>query len=210
MTTRMNLIFTLFLAIFCSCEKVTIQKEEAPEHAETGMDEPNVAFIDQFYQPNSRAVAEPESVDLNKLISQLENVKLIEKKTVSKIPRLFLSFLESPTEPLSMADPGGNWHSSCGGLGTIIVNDDTTESLPTSQLIYFGLYEDIALMAYNSGTNGHYATIIIFKFSDTEITDHWEGRTFTNVTNKETILALLKETAERNSDFVPENIWCSY
>lgn len=208
MTTRMNLIFALFLAIFCSCEKVTTQKEEAPEHAEIGMDEQNVDLIDQFYQAHNQAP--PEPVDLNKLIVQLENVRLIEKKTVSEIPNLFLSFLQNRETNFSMADPGEEWYSGCAGFTPINFNDNTTEYQPTSQLVYFGMYEDIALMAYYTGTIGQHEAIVIFKFNDTEITDLWKGTTLDYATNKETILASLKETAERNSDFVPEHIWCSY
>ncbi|HCS20856.1 MAG TPA: hypothetical protein DIW47_09915 [Bacteroidetes bacterium] len=204
----MNFVFAIFMALFYSCEKVTTQQDDPSVTAETGIDGQNMAFIDQLYQGHDEAP--PEPVDLNELIVQLEKVKLIEKKTVSEIPNLFLSFLQNRETNFSMADPGEEWYSGCAGFTPINFNENTTEYQPTSQLVYFGMYEDIALMAYYTGTIGQHESIVIFKYSDTEITDYWEGKFLRNATNEETILALLKETGDKNSAFVPEYIWCSY
>lgn len=195
MTTRTNLLSAIVLAFFCSCEIDTSRQSRINSGQPDGQ---QMAFIDELYQ--SFPVSIPNVGSLPELVVELENTNLIERKAVSEIPNLFLSFLQNKEPDFSLANPGEEWQEQirlgCGSPVLLNVDEEAKtepkKPLPTRQLVYFGLYDDIALMAYFTGGWSKSETIVIFKYTDTEIKEYWVGTTLDFALNKETILLYLR------------------
>ena len=127
--------------------------------------------------------------NLRSLIYDLENTKLIEKKTIKYIPNFIKTFLDSLTsDNFSIANPGENWQSS----------DLVIEELPNRELIYLGIGGNITLLAYYSGGLGVSEHILIFKYKNKHIIDFWSGNFLKEVKTKNEILNYLKANVNKD------------
>ena len=122
--------------------------------------------------------------NLDTLITQIENSKLIDKFNVKDIPDFINDFLINAThDNFSIANPGENWQST----------DVIIEELPNRQLIYLGVGENLIVLAYYSGGIGESEHILVFRYHDKDIIDFWCGNVLKDVKTKIEILKLLKE-----------------
>ena len=121
--------------------------------------------------------------NLDTLLADIERTDLITYRKVSDIPDFLVDFLKGVTEDkFSIANSNEKWQIGC----------DVGDDLPTRQLIYFGLADNIALIAYFTGGIGKSEHLLIFKFSGEEITDFWCGNVLANLANTEDILKYIK------------------
>jgi hypothetical protein len=154
----------------------------------------------------------PDTVVLNeehkKLFQELNTSILTEIKTVSEIPEYITAYLDSTQGGFDIANPGEEWQEGCivqgksiqtsqldssTGIVTVTTSFDPTQPLPWRQLVYFGMNDNIALMAYNSGGWGKSEHLIILKLSNNHVLYEWHETAPAELNNKEDILDFLNK-----------------
>ncbi len=147
---------------------------------------------------------------LNKYLKQsieiLDKSALREIRTVQNIPKYILAFLDSIENGFEIANPGEEWQEGCivtgksvqttiydnkTGDSTILTSFDPTQPLPWRQLVYFGLGNEIALMAYFTGGFGKSENIVILNLKNEKVVSYWTASVSPEVTTKEDILDFL-------------------
>lgn len=161
-----------------------------------------ISLADKNYPPDI-----PLSEQLQTMITELETSSLSQKKTVNEIPTFIRTFLDSLTDGFSMANPGEEWQEGCiidhvwitrkeydpkTGDSTLVSTQDMSQPLPSRQMIFFGLGENIALMTYYTGGWGKSAHIMIVRFERYQVADFWHGYGEGELTNKQEIVSYLK------------------
>ncbi len=153
-----------------------------------------------------------------KLIADLENQKLEQKRTVQEVPQFIWRFLDSISldKKFDIVSPGEEYKEGITNFGHVIFKKvwDATKKdsvpmlshdgaiLPNKQLVYFGIGKDIALMSYMSGGDpwSPGANILIFKHNNNKITDLWFGGMWNGdkMDTKSDLLKSLKTKRENN------------
>ncbi|MBK7680046.1 MAG: hypothetical protein IPJ29_11690 [Chitinophagaceae bacterium] len=122
--------------------------------------------------------------NLSSLIDELSKTSLTVYKTTASIPRVIANFLKcSNGGDFSIANPNENWQ----------VSDVIMERLPSRHLIFFGIADSVALMAHFTGGVGKSEHILIFRFTEKEVTSFWCGNVLTDLLDKKEIIEFLKK-----------------
>jgi len=184
MKTKLNILTFGLLWIFCACNVSTIQnKNSVLSNNDTikGLTiKDNSVKIDTFVILTHQ--------NLEPLLAEIEKTDLKTYRQIRDIPVFLVDFLKIITkDSFSIANPNEDWLFGC----------DVSDDLPTRQLIYFGLADNIALLTYLTGGIGVSEHILIIKFSSEKITDFWCGNVMANLTNKEEILEYIKENRDK-------------
>lgn len=171
----------------------------------------NISMVDGKFVIDTMAIL--NNNNLQSFITELENSDLSESKTVDEIAPFIKSFLDSLTNNFSIANPGEEWQIGCTitpektqkkiydkktGDTLIEIAFDKLVLLPSRQLIYFGVSEDIALMTYYTGGIGKSEHILIIKFNDNKIVDFWCGNIMADATNKVEIIKFINNSKEKH------------
>lgn len=94
---------------------------------------------------------------------------------MNEIPQFIKSFIGIyEVGGFSMANPGENWQVGCVNL--IIIDENgqiISESLPKTQLAYFGIGSNFAMLAYYAGGAGRSTHVVGMKFSGEQISDFY-------------------------------------
>ena len=145
-----------------------------------------ISYVNGKYLLDTNSILANEN--LPPMINDLIRSDIDEKKSIKEIPGFIMVFLKKLRKNFTIANPGEDWQAT----------DCPFKPLPDRQLVYFGLGNDIALMAYYTGGIGKSEHILIIKFTGDSITDFWCGITLEFSKNKAEILSLL----QRNKDKV--------
>ena len=213
MKITMKLIFGLFVMIFLACNNSTTNQDSLALDIKSQDNYiSNISLVEGNYKVDTNAIL--NNNNLFPLIEELEKADLSEIKSVAKMPSFIVSFLDNLTDSFSIANPDEDWKVGCSGPmeidnsnqkktidsktgDTIIIVSIKTKNVPSRQLIYFGLGNDIALMTYYTGGIGKSEHILIIKFDNNEIVDFWCGNILADVTNKVDILKYLKSNKDK-------------
>jgi len=187
MATTMKIIIGAILTFFWACNSSTHTNSQTTDKGIETNSSSSITFVDGHYQIDTATIL--TNNNLQSLIDNLEKSDITEKKTVSEIPLFIKSFLDNLTDTFSIVNLGENWQAGC-------VIDET---LPSRQLIYFGLGSNMALMTYYTGGIGTSEHILIFKFNDNKIIDFWCGNILQDITDKTEIIHYLK--TNKNKDW---------
>lgn len=172
----------------------------------------SVSFANGKYKIDTSVIQK----DRNKkrLLKRLETEVLAEKQNTSEIPGFIKAFLDSISHnrKFDVANPGEEWQIGITNFGKQVINKiydpskkDSVikvfwdgQQLPTKQLVYFGIGEDIALISYFCGgiRLTQYAAII--KFENNTITDFWYGNIFEFATTKKETIKNIRLSGKRN------------
>lgn len=218
MTIATKILFGILTITIWACGNSATQKDVLVTKKKSDRNyTSNLISFNGKYQIDTNAIL--NNNNLESLIDEAEKADLIEKKSVEEIPVFIRSFLDSLTDGFSIASPGEDWQSGCcvimgkrtqkmvydkkTGKTLIEVTFDSSQSLPSRQLIYAGIGKDIALMTYYTGGWGVSGHILIIKFDETKIVDFWCGNILSDVTNKAEILKCLKdENSKLNPSYI--------
>lgn len=197
------LLFHLPLVCFTDCTSKNDESQQATSDSAVAYP---ISLADGKHPPIL-----PISEQLQSMIDELEPTLLTEKKTVNEIPTFIRTFLDSLSGGFSIANPGKEWQEGCvidhvwitrkeydpkTGDSVLVSTQDMSQPLPSRQMIYFGLGENIALMSYNTGGWGKCVHVMIIRFERYQVTDYWHGYGEGDLTNKQEIVNYLKvETA---------------
>jgi hypothetical protein len=206
MATLCKLISALCIFMLIACNKSINQQNESSDYTS------NIVWINGRYGIDTNAIL--NNNNLQYFITELANADLSDKKTVAEIPSFIQSFLENLTGDFSIANPGEEWKVGCTGPmetdssfeqkqvdsktgDTLVTVMWKPKDVPSRQLIYLGIGNNIALMTYYTGGIGKSEHILIIKFDHENITDFWCGNILTDVTTKTDIIKFLKENKDQ-------------
>jgi hypothetical protein len=206
-----NSLFGLILSILWACNNTTTHEHDnfGDDFKDNNSHNAN-KFLNDHFEIDTTTIL--TNKNLQPLIDYLDTAELNEKKSISEIPVFIKVFLDSLTNNFSIANPGEDWQVGCTVIGKQIkkkIYDKTTgdtlieiafdnsQSLPSRQLIYLGLGQDIALITYYSGGIGKIEHVLILKFDKEIITDFWCGTIGSDIKDKDVILKFLKENKDK-------------
>ncbi|MBT1711687.1 hypothetical protein KK062_25820 [Fulvivirgaceae bacterium PWU5] len=125
-----------------------------------------------------------ENRNLDALIASLDAANFTSHTKFESMPGVIKTFLGSLDEnKFLIANPGEDWQATDVVLG---------KRLPNRRLLYLGVGQDIALLAYYKGGIGKSERILIFRFTERCVIDFWCGGVLTNLKTKEQIVEYLK------------------
>ncbi len=184
MKTRLNILTIELLWIFFACNVSTTQdKKTVLSNNDTIK---GLTIKDGSVKIDTFVILTHQNLD--PLLAELEKTDLKTYRQVSDIPVFLVNFLETIIkDSFSIANPNEDWQFGC----------DASDGLPSRQLIYFGLADNIALLTYLTGGIGVSEHILIIKFSSEKITDFWCGNVMADLTNKEEILKYIEENRDK-------------
>ena len=179
MKATLSTLLFLFLGLFISCNVSTSQDKKMLSTKISTIK--GLTNVRGTYKIDTLVILTHKNLDT--LLADIERADLITYRKVSDIPSFLVEFLKDVTkDKFSIANSTENWQFGC----------DVSDDLPSRQLIYFGLADNIALLAYLTGGVGISEHILIIKFSGEEITDFWCGNILASLANKEEILKYIK------------------
>lgn len=201
-------VIALGTVVFIGYSKLKANSEENAIAAIKNKKTSSISYLNGRYRVDSSFIRN----DLNKakLISELEQQKIEERKTINEIPRFIWQFLDSMSydKKFDIVNPGEDWKIGIMDYGHVVIKkvyDPVKKDsvpivsgdgavLPNKQLVYFGMNDSIALMSYLCGGLGFNPNILIFKHNKVRITDFWYGTRFIDekVSTKSEILSALK------------------
>ena len=117
------------------------------------------------------------------LIKELEKEELIQQDRYENTPKVVRNLLNKLTGKFDIANPGKKWQVGCVHMG---------KPLPSRQLVYLGVSEELLLMTYYTGGIGKAANTMIIKYKKGTIIDFWKGHAPYNTDNKDEIISYLK------------------
>jgi hypothetical protein len=201
-----NIFIGLVTIAFWGCTPPHSADQESNLTTEGGShQDANISIVNGRYRLDTNAILDNNNLDA--LMEELKEKTLTEKNTVQEIPWFVLSFLDSLTGDFSIANRDEEWQVGCTIMGKSITKSvydpqtgdsllmttfDNSHPLPSRQLIYFGLGENIALFTYFTGGWGVMKHCIILQFSGLEITEFWCGYAPTDARDKADILDSLE------------------
>ncbi|MES2616855.1 MAG: hypothetical protein V4613_03195 [Bacteroidota bacterium] len=116
------------------------------------------------------------SKNLPRMLNELDTNFLEKKWKVEDIPTFIISFMDSLTGPFVLANTGEPYTKGCI-VETGYKNDSNGKSvkynLPSRQLAFLGIGNDMAIITYCQGGIASSEYILIFKFKGNTITDFW-------------------------------------
>lgn len=177
----------LILLVLCSCSEkevenqvIAVQEEPVDTFNTTGIKKVNGQYI-------LDTVAILTNDNLEPLLTEVEKAELVRYDDVTDIPPFIREFLESQIGgDISMVNYGEDWQET----------DVIEEGLADRQLVYLGIDDSIALLAYHTGGFGKAEHVLIFKHREGEITDFWKGIILKTLKTKEDIVVYLKENKD--------------
>jgi hypothetical protein len=185
MKTKLNILTLGLLWIFCACN-VSTTRDKKTVLSKNDTIKGVLTIKEGSFKIDTLVILTHQNLD--PLLRDLEKTDLKTFRQVRDIPVFLINFLKVITkDSFSIANPNEDWQVGC----------NVTDGLPSRQLIYFGLAENIALLTYLTGGIGESEHILIIKFSSEKITDFWCGNIMANLTNKEEILKYIKENRDK-------------
>ena len=179
MKATLSILIWCLLALFISCNVSTTQDKKVISTKISMIK--GLTNVRGSYRIDTLVILTHQNLDT--LLADIERADLITYRKVSDIPVFLVDFMKGVTKDhFSIANSTENWQFGC----------DVSDDLPSRQLIYFGLADNIALLAYLTGGVGVSEHILIIKFSGEEIKDFWCGNVLANLVNKEEILKYIK------------------
>ena len=195
MKTIIKICLTLIFATFFSCGNLTSQHDKPGLNTDSL--EKKISGVNKIngkYCLDTNVIA--SNSNLQNLINDLEKTKLDEIKNIAEIPDFIISFLNNLTGNFSIANPGEDWQASCCTIAKVDKNGNVISTKkPERQLLYFGLGQTMALMAYYTGGVGISEHILIIKFSEKNILDFWCCILLSDLKTKSQILNYIKESS---------------
>jgi hypothetical protein len=180
-----RLLFALLVILVLACNNSNSDGRQI--EASIANLETSISFSGSKYQIDTAMILTNQN--LLPLIDDLDKTTLITHTNTKDIPYFIKTFLDSLTgNDFSIANPGEDWQAGC-----VII-----EKLPSRQLVYLGLGNDIALFSYFTGGIGKSVHVLIIKFSDKIITDFWCGNVLVDLNSKSEILEHLKKYKDNN------------
>lgn len=180
MRATSSILLLVFLGFFISCNVSTSQDKKVISKKISTIK--GLTNVRGSYKIDTIVILTHQNLDT--LLADIERADLKTYRKVSDFPDFLVDFLKGITKDnFSIANSTENWQFGC----------DVGDDLPSRQLIYFGLADNIALLAYLTGGVGISEHILIIKFSGEEIKDFWCGNVLANLANKEEILKYIKE-----------------
>jgi hypothetical protein len=189
----------LILATFWSCTSPTIPLTKQPtnQFSDNKQDSSlysGISLVDGKYKIDTAIILTNQN--LQPLLDSLNKSDLVKKNKVAEIPGFVKTFLKKLSGSFTIADSGEDWQATDCVMNT---------KLKDRQLIYFGLGNNIALMAYYTGGIGVSEHILIIKFRDTTINDFWCVDILRDVTNRKEILNFLQEYKDNPGGITSSN-----
>jgi hypothetical protein len=179
MKATLSTLFFLFLGLFISCNVSTSPDKKILSKKINTIK--GLKNEQGSYKIDTLVILTHQNLDT--LLAEIERADLITYRLVKDIPVFLVDFLKGVTKDhFSIANSTENWQFGC----------DVGDDLPSRQLIYFGLADNVALLAYLTGGVGISEHVLIIKFSGEEIMDFWCGNVLANLANKEEILKYIK------------------
>ncbi len=184
MKTKLNILTFGLLWIFCACNVSTTQDKKTVLSVNDTIK--GLTIKEGLVKIDTFVILTHQNLD--PLLAVIEKTDLKTYRQVSDIPVFLVDFLKIITkDSFSIANPNEDWQVGC----------NVSDGLPTRQLIYFGLADNIALLTYLTGGIGESEHILIIQFSSEKITDFWCGNVMADLTNKEEILKYIKENRDK-------------
>ena len=173
MLLKIKILFILNCLLLLGCKQIPSTNYLGNADKKPIENSPTDYFlVNEEMQPNK---FRDSAANLHRFVKGIENFHLSEKKTVNEIPQFIKSFIGiDEVGGFSMANPGENWQVGCVNL--IIIDENgqiISESLPKTQLAYFGIGSNFAMLAYYVGGAGRSTHVVGMKFSGEQISDFY-------------------------------------
>lgn len=179
------LLLLFCIALLSACNNSSSNKPDSKK--ETPGDTTIIRPVSNYHLDTASVL---NNERLPSLLEELKKDNIITHINKKEIPAFIISFLEGlKKDSFSIANPGEEWQA-----GDVIM-----EPLPARQLVYFGIGEHTALLTHYTGGIATAYHVLLFKFSNNEVTDFWCGGLPYDIKEKEAIINYLDKNKENKS-----------
>jgi hypothetical protein len=188
-TINRNLKFFLLMLVF-SCDGNRKSNNRVEEPQKVVLSATSVSRVDGKFKIDTNVIA--SGYNIQGIIDILTISVLEEHKTMNEVPVFIRSFLDSISygKKFTIANPDEDWQVGCTTpmevkssrtyydkkLGKTVTSLTMgSKDAPHRLLLYFGMTDNVALMAYFVGGVGKNEQVNIFKCKDGQVVDFWYG-----------------------------------
>ncbi len=147
------------------------------------------------------------------LARNIQSSSLSEKKTVQQIPRYILAYMDSAFNGFTIANANEEWQVGCVVVGksitekvydektgdtTLLTHYDRSQPLPSYQFIYYGMNNNMAVLAYRSGGWGVCGHLAIFELENSTVIGSWIQYAPDTLNSKQDIITFLNTPQDGN------------
>lgn len=126
--------------------------------------------------------------NVKRLVNDIQSASLLEKSTVQLIPNYILNYMDTVSNGFTIANPDEEWQVGC----------TVDKPLPSRQLIYFAMSDEIAVMTYRTGGWGVCGHLAVFEIENSTVKNSWIQYAPDTLDSKKDIIAFLNTPQNGN------------